>query len=350
MLTLGLSQYRGRLCGWTIGPYLRDAIAKRRIEMDVKGLVQQATLAPSGHNTQPWKFAANGNVVRIYPDVTRRLPVVDPDDHALYISLGCALENLVVAAAATRVATKVHYHPDVLEVVLAPNGRGEQSTLADAISLRQSNRQLYDGRRIPDEHLRMLLAANTFDGIEAVPVRTDDSAIAPIIELVKEANRLQFEDQRFVNELIEWIRFSRKEVDRTHDGLTATALGFPPIPRWLGKLVMKKLVKPEAEAKKCEKAIRSASLVLLFIARAHDQKHWVDLGRAFQRLVLTATSLGIAHAHLNMPCEVLSVRQKLARHLGLQHGEQPLLLIRLGYASALPRAPRRPIEEVLQIP
>jgi hypothetical protein len=132
------------------------------------------------------------------------------------------------------------------------------------------------------------------------------------------------------------------------DGLTAPALGMPSIPRWLGELIMRKLVSPGTEAKRCEKAIRSSSHLLLFIARANDRKHWVDLGRAFERIALTATSLGIAHAHLNMPCEVLSVREKLIRHLGLQHGKQPLLLIRLGYASAAPRAPRRPVEEVLQ--
>jgi nitroreductase len=317
--------------------------------MDVKDLIHQATLAPSGHNTQPWQFVADGSVVRIHPDFSRRLPVVDPDDHALYISLGCALENLVVAASARRLETKVHYGPEFLEVALVPNGHEDQSALADAIPQRQSNRQLYDGRSIPDEHLRRLLAANEFDGVDVVAVQTSDPAIEPIITLVKEANRLQFTDERFVNELIEWIRFSRKEADHTHDGLTAAGLGFPAIPRWLGTLIMKKLVTPGSEAKKCEKAIRSSSLVLVFISRANDRRHWVDLGRAFERVALTAASLGIAHAHLNMPCEVLAVRAKLAAHLGLEHGEQPLLLIRLGYASALPHAPRRPVEEVLQM-
>jgi nitroreductase len=316
--------------------------------MDIKGLVQQATLAPSGHNTQPWQFVADGSVVRIHPDLSRRLPVVDPDDHALYISLGCALENLVVAASAIRLSTQVRYGPEFFEVELAPNGHDDQSALADAIPQRQSNRQLYDGRRIPDDHVRRLLAANEFDGVEVVAVQASDPAIEPIITLVKEANHLQFADERFVSELIEWIRFSRKEAERTHDGLTAAGLGFPAIPRWLGTLIIKKVVTPDGEARKCEKAIRSSSLVLVFIARKNDRRHWVDLGRAFERVALTAASLGISHAHLNMPCEVLSVREKLAEHLGLQHGEQPLLLIRLGYAGGLPHAPRRPLEEVFQ--
>lgn len=57
--------------------------------MDIKTLLAYAIKAPSGHNTQPWKFRVEGNTITISPDFSRRLPIVDPDDHALFISLGC---------------------------------------------------------------------------------------------------------------------------------------------------------------------------------------------------------------------------------------------------------------------
>jgi hypothetical protein len=62
-------------------------------------LVRCATLAPSSHNTQCWKFAigANGRLITLLPDLARRCPAVDPDDHHLFVSLGCAAENLVQA-------------------------------------------------------------------------------------------------------------------------------------------------------------------------------------------------------------------------------------------------------------
>lgn len=65
---------------------------------DMIELVHYAIMAPSGHNTQPWKFRIQENTISIFPDFSRRLPVVDPLDRELYISLGCALENLIVAA------------------------------------------------------------------------------------------------------------------------------------------------------------------------------------------------------------------------------------------------------------
>ncbi len=67
-------------------------------------LVRYATLAPSSHNTQCWKFRVNDQTqkrsITIEPDFARRTPVVDPDDHHLFVSLGCAAENLVQAALA----------------------------------------------------------------------------------------------------------------------------------------------------------------------------------------------------------------------------------------------------------
>jgi hypothetical protein len=66
----------------------------------MRELVRLATLAPSSHNTQCWKFALQDKAITILPDLSRRCPAVDPDDHHLFVSLGCATENLVHAALA----------------------------------------------------------------------------------------------------------------------------------------------------------------------------------------------------------------------------------------------------------
>ncbi|MBK1620262.1 hypothetical protein CKO42_17805 [Lamprobacter modestohalophilus] len=317
-------------------------------------LIPFAVRAPSGHNTQPWQFSVNQDSIRIFPDLTRRLPVVDPDDHALYISLGCALENLLVAAAHQGLAASVESFPadepePCLRIQLSEGADEDTDALFRAIPERQSNRGTYDGRAIDASDLTAMLEANGCDSVQIRPFRVGDPDIEPLIDFVREANIVQFSDPAFVAELVSWIRFSRREVSTRQDGLAAAALGFPAVPRWLGRWIMTRLVKPEGEADRQEKAIRQSSLLLLFIAREHDQRHWVDVGRSFERVVLTATSLGIAHAHVNMPCEVEPIRRRLAAHLGLNAGEQPLLLIRLGYArKRLPASPRRPVDRVLR--
>ena len=91
----------------------------------MRTLIHYATLAANGHNTQPWKFAIQENAIEIHPDTTRRLPVVDPDNRELWISLGCALENLLIAARAGGFNPEVTYPDtaDLISVRLTPGAR-----------------------------------------------------------------------------------------------------------------------------------------------------------------------------------------------------------------------------------
>lgn len=57
-------------------------------------LVRYATLAANSHNTQPWRFRLSDGSILVLPDPGRRLPAVDPDDHHVFASLGCAIENI----------------------------------------------------------------------------------------------------------------------------------------------------------------------------------------------------------------------------------------------------------------
>ncbi|MBI5221611.1 MAG: hypothetical protein HY979_02300, partial [Candidatus Magasanikbacteria bacterium] len=67
-------------------------------EKKIKFLAQYGIMAPSCHNTQPWKFKVVNNCLEIYPDVSKKLLIADPVGRGLYISLGCCLENIIIAS------------------------------------------------------------------------------------------------------------------------------------------------------------------------------------------------------------------------------------------------------------
>lgn len=75
----------------------------------MRELMCQGTLAPSSHNTQCWRFHIGERSSTIAPDLARRCPVVDPDDHHLYVSLGCATENLAQAGLAHRLQADARF-------------------------------------------------------------------------------------------------------------------------------------------------------------------------------------------------------------------------------------------------
>jgi hypothetical protein len=115
----------------------------------MQGIIRYATLAANGHNAQAWKFALLSNGVEIHPDYSRRLSAVDPADRELWISLGCALENLLIASRAMGYAPAVTY-PDALDSIQinltadSPHG----SPLFEAIPFRQNTRTEYDRKPI----------------------------------------------------------------------------------------------------------------------------------------------------------------------------------------------------------
>jgi hypothetical protein len=308
--------------------------------------IRLGTLAPSGHNSQPWVFVLQDDRVRLLPDPTRRLPIADPDEHELHISLGCALENMLIAGRHRGFAPEVDYfppeHPAAL-VVRFPVGQAvERPELFAAIPERQTTRRGYKHRPIPPDQLSALEAAGRRDGVTTRLV-TDRAAMDAIGAFAAAGARAQWADKAFRKELISWIRFNRKEAEQWRDGLTAPALGLATAPRWLGALLMR-VSTAAAQARRATRAVRKSSALMVFAADRNDRRHWVDVGRSFERVALTATALGMRHAHLNMACEVTAVRRKLQAHLNLK--AEPLLVVRLGYARPLPRSPRRPLEDV----
>ncbi|HEY8367775.1 MAG TPA: hypothetical protein VIM86_00490 [Thermodesulfobacteriota bacterium] len=314
----------------------------------MKRLIGYAVLAPSTHNTQPWRFAIDGPVVRILPDTSRRLPVVDPEDRELFISLGCALENLVLAARHEGYEPTVDLFPPdepdgCLRVRLTP-ARPVPSPLVDAIARRQTNRRDYDGRPIPKADLARLAAVPCEPGV-FVHVRSDPAAFETVVDLVREADRRQLDDEAFRNELAAWIRFNAADATFRGDGLAAGSLGVPEAPRWVGEWGLKFVLTGVRQAVKDERLVRSSSALALLTTATDDRCAWVAAGRTFERFALTATTLGVQLAHLNAPCEVPGLRADVTRRLEVEGHAQ--LLLRLGYAPPLPRAPRRPVDAVL---
>jgi hypothetical protein len=326
------------------------AVAEGKVaRRELLSLVRNAVKAPSGHNTQPWRFLVSGQQIEIQPDFGRRLPVVDPDDHALYISLGAALENLRISALSAGLQPETEYFgataPGGLRVDLSRRKPQADDTLYRAIPERQTTRSTYSGQTIPAAELQELEKASAEHGVQ-FRIFTSRHDFDAITELAKEASQRQMREAAFVRELMGWIRFSHEEAVTHCDGLVAPAMGMPAVPRWLGASIMKAMLRPDPEARRTEKLIRSSAALVLFIAEVNDREHWVRLGQSFERVALAATSRGIRHAHVNMPCEVLELRTQFQHYLGLED-EQPLLLLRMGYGNLMPRSPRRPLATVL---
>jgi hypothetical protein len=317
-----------------------DGVAVRR------ELVRYATLAPSSHNTQCWKFTIANRAITIAPDLARRCPAVDPDDHHLFVSLGCAAENLVQAALAHGLKADVSLagDGDALHIGLEPTAPAV-SPLFQSIPLRQSTRAEYDGKPVSNSALRLLETAAAGNSVQLV-LLTEPSMLERVLEFVVHANTTQMDDPAFVNELKAWIRFDGSEAVRRGDGLYSGSSGNPSVPTWLGHLMFGMLFTPKSENDKYARQVRSSAGIAIFVGPTNDKAGWVEVGRSYERFALQAAALGIRTAHLNQPVEVSALRPAFANFLGLR-GRRPDLVIRFGHGPALPPSMRRPVQSVL---
>lgn len=314
---------------------------------EIADLVRFATLAASGHNTQPWRFRASANQVGILPDLSRRTPVVDPDDHHLFVSLGCAAENLALASAARGRPGEQHFDPSNDGAVMVEFGSGQASVseLFDAIPRRQSSRTDYDGKPVSGADLQKLVAAAAVPGVQLV-LTTDRPQIDRIRDIVIAGNSAQIADKEFVRELETWVRFSPRQAIERGDGLFTASSGSPTLPAWLGPRIFSWVFNADSENDKYARQIASSPGMAVFVADQEDREHWVQVGRACQRFALQATAVGLKCAFINQPVEVARFRPELANLIGLP-GRRPDIVMRFGFGPALPFSARRPVEAVL---
>jgi hypothetical protein len=311
-------------------------------------LVRLATLAPSSHNTQCWKFAvdAKGRSITILPDLSRRCPAVDPDDHHVFVSLGCATENLVQGALVHGLKGEAQFDPasEAVPVMLEATP-AQTPPLAMALALRQCTRGDYDGQALSSNELALLQRAGSSHKVRLL-LQTDRQAMAQTLDYVIQGNTAQMADAAFVKELKTWIRFNGADAVRMRDGLYSACSGNPTIPSWIGDLAFRWVFTAKGENDKVARQVRSSAGIAVFVGQVADKAHWVEVGRCYERFALQAAALGVRNAFLNQPLEVAALRPPFAAALGLA-GQRPDLVVRFGRGPTLPRSLRRPIDAVL---
>jgi hypothetical protein len=302
-------------------------------------LLQYAVLAPSSHNTQPWKFRIDGNRIDIFIDEERWLKVCDDDQRELHISVGCCLENLLVAADHFGLQHQVEYLPDSSNPMHAATmevmdgaATERDSKLFQMIPVRHTNHGEYNGRPIPEDLLEQLSGCCTEPNIH-VQLTSDNSIKQKVDELVVRADAIEFADPAFREELAYWIG----------QGVFGTSWLMSKI----GKLAVTHINMGSSTAKKDSAVLMSSPVLGLISSRDNSRETQIEVGQVYQRLSLIAASFGIWCQPMSQIVQVGETKQEVAK-LQTDPHLFPQLPFRLGFAeSEKHRTPRRSVEEVL---
>lgn len=275
-------------------------------------ILYHASLAPSPHNVQGWKFRPHGQSLDILADSAYRImKELDPHEKERDIALGAVIENIVLAAWKEELQATVHVlphgplHSVTATVEFAPldyaadeQGRG----LHRWLEARGMNRSLYSRRAIPPEQLAELNAIAREAGLELY-VTSDRSRIRQFATLAGTAGQFKFTHAPTHRELYRYLRFSRAQAAAHRDGLPIEHFN---IPTWLGRIArlgmkwpvvdgLNRLGYHRALAWVQESLpILSAPAICLLRSTGAERIDYLQGGRVLQRLWLTAAKYGMA--------------------------------------------------------
>ncbi|MGH7928307.1 MAG: Acg family FMN-binding oxidoreductase [Candidatus Binatia bacterium] len=319
--------------------------------MQNEQVVFSMMLAPSAHNTQPWQFTMDRNTIDIFVDWERHLDVSDPEKRQLYVSLGCAIENGVIAGQHFGCNVSVTYFPQgessaapAARLTLTGDGERDQhmSDLYAALPDRRTNRQEYDGKPLTETE-RSALRSRQDAGVFFVENR---KTIITFAQASEEGTSRTLSRKDFKEELSHWVRNNWTKQD---DGMPGYAMGMPAPISLIAHLMVKIAPIHKQEAPKVKRQIESASAVAIIVTDEDNPQAWIKAGQTMERLWLEATVAHLAAAPLAAAIEAGKEERQAIRE-ALSTDKYPQALLRIGHASSnnLQSTPRRTLEDVVK--
>jgi hypothetical protein len=314
-------------------------------EEATKALVAAAEaggLAPSIHNTQPWRWIVDADGLELHAETSRHLAELDAEHHLLMISCGAALHHALVdlLAAGWRVEVERPAAKPLARVRLT--GRGDPDPVAvaraDAAPNRHADRRPVAPQPVPAEALKAVTGAMRDAGVEVHVLRRDQ--VIDLASAVSRAQRAEETDERQRAELAAWVGGERSSGVGVPDAAIPDAAPQTTVPgRDFG---VTGSLPPGA-------GHDEAAVFAVLYGRADTAVNWLRAGEALAAGWLDAVRLGLTLLPFSAPVEIASTRH-LLREMVADIG-YPYLVVRLGVAvgGEAPRTPRLPAEQTIEI-
>ena len=274
-------------------------------------IVAAGILASNPHNSQPWIFQISDSTIDLFADPERQIGAIDPFLREMYIGLGCAVENMMLAAEAEGFSPTLELMPDPADETHAAHMELVRSSpllsgLYSAIPNRHTDRGAYDTARS--------IAPETYDELESLIAEADvrlfwfkeDAARAAFSKVAVEATEALIADEQQSMDSHAWWRQDWDQLQETADGITldAQALGsITPIAKILPDLSRQQ--NDAAFVKNVREIMlpTAAAFGILAVKDGDNNTQRLNCGRAWERIHLWSTTQGLAMQPLNQMCE-----------------------------------------------
>ena len=359
--------------GIAYGPWTNWRDAKNPIER----IVAASILASNPHNSQPWLFRITDSTIDLFAVPERQIGVIDPFRREMYIGLGCAIENMRLAAKAEGFKADIRLMPDLgtelhaASISLAESAAATSPSthplvagqaLYEAIPHRHTDRAAYDTTRSVDQA--------AFSGIESLVTESTvrliwmrgSSSHKKFGEVAITAAEALINDEQQSMDSHKWWRQDWDDVQSHADGITLDAQGMPPVILNAAKILpdMSRPSNDQAFVKNVRETVIPTAAVfgILAVPNGLDFSNRLQCGQIWQRIHLWATTQNLAMQPLNQMTEradreaQLGIEPVFGKAIAELIGDENwtgIMPFRMGYPTeaGLP-SPRRGLDKVME--
>lgn len=201
----------------------------------IRTILERSVNAPSGSNSQPWRFALRGGSLDLIALSDKDHPILNYRRRGTLIAHGALAENIRIAAAAAGLATEMRVLPDgedapVTARLSFSDSAPSEEALAAHISLRATNRQPYVAeRRLTALQLRYLTESpGEVGGGSRFAYTTDRSSIDRLARVAAANEIVTLENEDLHRLFFQEIAWSREEEKARGGGMYVKTMGLAP--------------------------------------------------------------------------------------------------------------------------
>ena len=257
-------------------------------------------MAPSSDNMQPWEFDKQDNAIEVYC-VKERLLAIDVMDMFSWMSIGAAIQNIVVKSAAYGFLADVEYvpsgHHEKPEAIIRLFPGGVDTRLDERIALRTTNRLPFLPQPLEQPILSELSQAA--DRINSgLHWLNPEAGFESLVSMDAAFSSILLEHKPLFDGLFDTIRFTRGEIEEARCGMDIKSLDIPFIfafiARRFRRLKINRLISRlgigPVVAKTLSSRLRRAGALCLVTAEKRTPAGYMEAGRAMEALWLSATA------------------------------------------------------------
>ncbi len=258
--------------------------------------IKAAVLAPSSHNSQPWIFSSNNDgEIEVSLEPKRELPSSDTNSRQSIISLGCAIENIVLVADYHGFDSNVTYGENPLATIRFAKRndlvKGDSEHLANYITQRVTNRsphksEVLDGSTIKDI---LSLATNTL----RINITTATALIKQLGDVAIEAGIAALDQPGFRMEL---SRYLKSNGTKSPIGMPGFGFGFPAPLSIAAPHLIKHFNMERGARKQNEELFAATNGILVISTDSDSHEDWLAVGRVYERIALLAVRANMSTA------------------------------------------------------